>query len=260
MASRVFGACVAAAAILSGPAAGSTPRLVPTFSLSANRATINQTVSLRVERAPLRLRQEIRLYLVPRAVARSVRSRFDARLAFIGFVHASKGSRIAFTVPPLTQGPYQIAYWCRPCSLGIADATLLHISGPTSAMCPTTAPNGKRPAGADPFVPKAAYHGNGALAVALATNGTRVVDARGGDKMQWWVGKGVVGHLTVSYKPFGSTEPPLIARTVTDTLYGPDSTMAQITFTTAGCWQITGRINDLSLRFVVQIIFGTGVP
>lgn len=65
------------------------------------------------------------------------------------------------------------------------------------------------------------------------------------------------GHLTVEYRMFDSAGPPLTARTSTDTLYGPASTMAQMGFT-PGCWQITGRVGDLSLSFVVQVVLGTG--
>jgi hypothetical protein len=46
---------------------------------------------------------------------------------------------------------------------------------------------------------------------------------------------------------------PLTART--GTLTGSDPTMSQMSFE-PGCWQITGRLGDVSLSFVVHVVRG----
>jgi hypothetical protein len=172
-------------------------------------AQVNQNVALRVEGVPRRSQGEIRLYLVPKAAVGTVRSRFDSRLSFIGFVRARRNARLTFTVPPLEPGEYELAYWCRGCSgqrrgLALQASPVLDVAAPISAQCPTTPPNGKRPPNAGDFPPSATFHGNGALAVLLRSDGTLVTNSRGGEKMRWWTSGQVFGHLTVDYRMFDS--------------------------------------------------------
>jgi hypothetical protein len=242
-------------------AAAAASRGIPRFSLSATTATANDDLTLRVEETPRLLQRQIRLYLVPRGVAPTVRSRADPRLSFIGSVRASRRAPLVFTVPPLEPGRYALAYWCRGCfprgkDVGVQASPGLRIDAPAEQGCHMTSPNGNPPPGAPSLTDGWNYHGNGALWALLPPNGMLVANPLGGYKMPWLARPGVspTARLTVQYRMAGSASPPLKAVTVTGTLIGYEgpSWASRMSFE-PGCWQITGRLLDVSLSFVVQV-------
>lgn len=258
---RGIGACTMAAAVLIGGAAASDSRgVVPRFSLSATTATTNDSVALRVEQPPSLPQREIRLYLVPTGIAATVRSRFDSRLSFIGSVRSSRHARMLFTVPPLETGRYALAYWCRGClpradGVRVQASPAFRFSAPTGNGCPST-PNGNSPPGETPQ-PTFRFHGNGQLWVFLRTNGTLVTNSLGGYKMRWYAKEGLSAPFTVRYRLLDPPSGSFTARTGTfGGYYGPSSTMSQMTFS-PGCWQVTGRLLDVSLSFVAQVVIGS---
>lgn len=259
---RSLGACVLIAAVTTGGATASDPRgVVPRFSLSATTATADDDVALRVARAPRVPQREIRLYLVPADVAASIRSRFDSRLSFIGTVRASRHARLVFTVPPLEAGRYALSYWCRGClprgkGIGVQASPKLRVTAPVGEGCPTTKPNGNVPPVGPGSWADFQWHGNGALWIWLRPDGILVTNALGGEK-KIWVAKQWLSGLAVHYRMLDPPSAPVTAQVVSGTLSGYDgpSWASRMSFQ-PGCWQISGRLGDVSLSFVVQVMLG----
>jgi hypothetical protein len=226
------------------------------------------------------LRPPMRLYLVPNAVAGAVRSRFDKRIHFIGSIRPDRDGRgvLAFNVPALDSGSYAAAAWCPGCAhssrgrtfsvLGVRPETagqyrplmLLRVATPpaTAETCPVTIPSGGRTLG-----PMPARHGNGLLWTGLPRDGTVAVDADrvGPDGyIFWtkliWIARGVHGDLEVQVQRLDAPAPVLSPDVVSGRLsgwFGP-SWASRMRFSSAGCWRVTGRVDDVSLSFVVKVV------
>lgn len=234
----------------------STPR----FSLSTTEATWDNQVVLRVEKGAVTPRQEVRLYLAPTGIARSMRSRFNARLSFIGTVQAKRHARLVFTVPPLDAGSYELAFWCRKClsnppAIEVQPAARLIVTAPAGESCPATEPNERGPRGPQGG-PGLRWHGNGELGAFLRSDGNLVTNALGGYKLLWAGKEGLDGKMVVRYRKL---YPPSEWLTTLRTGWfreGYRVWPSQMDFT-PGCWQIVGRIRDVSLSFVVSVVLGT---
>ncbi len=123
--------------------------------------------------------------------------------------------------------------------------------------CPVTAPNNRGYAGE----PRGGNHGNEALVTSLWRAGR--VDFRPGGpgcaepdgylgmKWPWW--RSVRGALTIEGRRLDGSAGPLratIPRGYGDT--GFQST--GLLFAGPGCWEVTGRVGDASLSFVVLVV------
>jgi len=245
-------------------AAAAEAREAPRFSLSATTAVAGDIVELRAS-STAGVRKGTRLYLVARTDARAVRSRFDPRLSFIGSLGASRTKRLAFTVPPLEPGRYVVVYSCAGCLPTVngviaRSSPTLRVSAALGEGCPTTRPNGKAlGATAGTWT----FHGNGQLAVLLPRKEAHLTtNSLGGYKM-FWIGKdwslGEGGSFGVRYQQIDPPSAPVSAVTVGGSLGGYDgpSWASRMSFE-PGCWQITGRIADVSLGFVVDVVRGSG--
>jgi hypothetical protein len=224
-------------------------------------AAADDEVALRVARTPRLQQREIRLYLVATGVAASIRSRFDPRLSFIGTVLAIPQARSVFTVPPLDTRSYALAYWCRGClprgkGIGIQASPKLRVTAPAGEGCPTTKPNANVPPGRPGSWTGFQWHGNGELWTWLRTDGLLVTNALGGEK-KIWVAK-EAGLFRVRYWRLDTPASPVTAQVVSGTLssYAGPSWASRMSFQ-PGCWQIVGRLGDVSLSFVVQVELGT---
>jgi hypothetical protein len=73
-----------------------------------------------------------------------------------------------------------------------------------------------------------------------------------------WVAKDS-GLFRVRYWPLDTPSSPVTAQVVSGTLVGYDGTSSswasRMSFQ-PGCWQIAGRLGDVSLRFIVQVVLG----
>lgn len=260
------GASIAICAVAAATSvAGATAELAPRFSLSTRSAVAGDQVVVRVERVLVIGRHAMRLYLAPRAAAASVRSRFDARLRFIGSVTVSRATRgrLRFTVPPLAAGSYVLVYWCRGCvprrdGVGVRASPVLRVEAPTgSEPCPVTKPNGSVPSG---VIPSAHWHGNGTLWASLPLDGIYALET-GEDtlfeKRIWLAKVGLTAKLNVKYRRLEPPSPARTAVTIPGTLSGYEGpSWASREYLTAGCWEVSGRISDISLSFVVQVLHG----
>lgn len=242
-------------------AAASSRGVIPRFSLSATTPEWDDEVALRVAQASRPSQREIRLYLVPTGVAASVRSRLDPRLSFIGTVRAAQGARLVFTVPPLDVGRYRLAYWCRGClpqdqRIGVQRSPTLVVEAPAGEGCPTTKPNGSGPRGPQGG-PDLRWHGNNELGALLRSDGNLVTNALGGYKLLWAGSEGLNGKMVVRYRTL-YPESEWLTTTRTGTFSeGYRVWPSQMGFT-PGCWEIVGRVDDVTLSFVVQVMLGTG--
>ena len=126
------------------------------------------------------------------------------------------------------------------------------------ASCTVTKPNGNTPPG-EHSCPDC--FGNGALWTALWPDG-KVAFSRGGPgfvaedgslsmKFPWW--RGVRGKLTITGRRLDAHAPPLRARIPEG--YGDIGFQATgVIFPTVGCWEVTGKAGDASLRFVTLMV------
>ncbi|HYY03318.1 MAG TPA: hypothetical protein VE736_05475 [Gaiellaceae bacterium] len=219
----------------------------------------------------------VRLYLVRTDAATEVRSRFDARLNFIGSLVADKRGRglVTFSVPPLDPAQYTIAYWCPGCAAYSRGRTffvqepdqfvpryrsqaLMNIAATKS--CPVTLPNGNRP----PRQPTSvSWYGNGLLWAGVATDG---VDRVSRDRVE--------ADGSIFDKLLWVTTPPSRAPTVSgERIDAParqlrvvamfqgsfsnatnPSFMSPVVFPAPGCWRLRARVADISLTYVVDVI------
>lgn len=161
--------------------------------------------------------------------------------------------------------------------LAFASALLLGCSthqpnavtnGTSPAPIAVTVPNGSSPASANaPRAPindteemrRGWNHGNGALWVWLPPHGELSIseDRRQEDgfyrvKFGWW--RGVRGRFTIGGRRLDAAAPPLRYLIHADS-YGDLGFMpSYLDFPSEGLWQITGRIDDQSLTFVVHVV------
>jgi hypothetical protein len=241
------------AELLAAAALTATAPPTPTFSLGTTTAVPGDEVVVHAT-LPARLRP-LRLYLVPQALARGIRSRFDQHAAFVGVFGRTA---LTFTAPPLDSGVYTLSYWCRACSrpgrtLIVARGRTLRIQMPSATeTCPVTVTNGKGPPG---LPPAARAHGNRLLG-AFIGDGEYPVGADGTafEKMIWVATPASWAPLSVTYRRIDTLEPARSAEVIKgnlSTFSGPS--WASRLYFTAGCWKVAGRLRDVSLAFVVKV-------
>ena len=158
--------------------------------------------------------------------------------------------------------------------------TVRRAPAPTSAAlppppgCPVTRPNGRTPPGERP---SRGHHGNDALWTALWPAG-QVVFAPGGPgsvepdgslamKWPWWWDTGVRASLSVQGRRLDAPAPPLRATTpdgrrldlpppdVPPFVYPTSGFQATgLIFPSAGCWEVTAQVGEVSLTFVTLVV------
>jgi hypothetical protein len=219
--------------------------------------------------------RSMRLYLVPNGVAPDVHSRFDRRAHFVGRLVPDARGRglLQFTAPPLELDRYTVAAWCPGCAGTSAGRTwfatevgsqtmpryrsqmLLRVTAPPPTPCPaTTTPTGR--------------YGNGALSTHLLPGGTLAIApdrVDPGGSISWkfgWLPSGidVSRGLTVSGRRLDAPSPPMRVLGVnwgysyTAAGRGPGSWATAVAFPGEGCWQLTGRVRDITLSYVVRVV------
>jgi hypothetical protein len=139
---------------------------------------------------------------------------------------------------------------------------LTRISSASAASCQPTLPNGR---GIPTEEPAPYLHGNDALSTGLDIHGTTYTfdPRRAGPgvilpdgSLRWpKIGfrRGVRGRLTIDGRRLDAPAPPL--RPVIPDGYGDIGfQVAALVFPTPGCWEITGRVGNASLSFVVNVV------
>jgi len=134
--------------------------------------------------------------------------------------------------------------------------------------CRVTLPNGSQPpvkhfGGTVTYSPTyrgprsdrdAGSHGNGKLWTVLPLDGRLLLtpekDGSIGEKFFWW--RGVRGPLTIRGRRLDAPADPL--RSHVPAGYGETGFQASgVYFPSEGCWEITGRVGDSELTFVMEV-------
>jgi hypothetical protein len=121
--------------------------------------------------------------------------------------------------------------------------------------CPVTTPNGLQlPAEMKQGSRNPYLHGNGKLWTILPINGILVLtpekDGSIGDKFPWW--RTVRGSLTIQGRRLDGAASTL--RSNIPAGYGATGFQSTgIFFSGEGCWEITGRVSDATLTFVLNV-------
>jgi hypothetical protein len=140
----------------------------------------------------------------------------------------------------------------------LAVSRLNHVDVASAAgrrTCPITIPNGLQPPAEMKIGVRDTYlHGNGKLWTVLPSNGILVLkpenDGSIGDKFPWW--RTVPGGLTIQGRRLDGGEGTL--RSNVPAGYGATGFHSTaIFFSGEGCWEITGRVQDSTLNFVLDV-------
>jgi hypothetical protein len=129
------------------------------------------------------------------------------------------------------------------------------VSAAGRRSCPVTTPNGLQlPAEMNQGSRSPYLHGNGKLWTILPINGILVLtpekDGAIGDKFPWW--RTVRGSLTIQGRRLDGAEGTL--RSNIPAGYGATGFQSTaIFFSGEGCWEITGRVGDATLTFVLNV-------
>jgi len=140
-----------------------------------------------------------------------------------------------------------------PASAPVALATQ---ATPPAAACPVTAPNGVAPAGVPAYA--SSTFGTSALSTDLQPGAFVASDALfdGSVAEKWPWTRGVRGILAITGRRLDGPASPLRSWIVDG--YGDAGFQAtDLIFPTPGCWEVTGRVDDASLTFVVHVIAPT---
>ena len=141
-------------------------------------------------------------------------------------------------------------------------------SPPGPPHCPVTIPNGRQPpvkhfGGTVTYSPTyrgprsdrdPGAHGNGKLWTVLPLDGKLLLspakDRSIGEKFFWW--RGVRGRLTIRGRRLDAPADPL--RSDVPEGYGETGFQASgVYFPSEGCWEITGKVADSELTFVLEV-------
>src|SRR5712691_8496846 len=119
--------------------------------------------------------------------------------------------------------------------------------------CRVTLPNRNKPPGTG-SAESPGSHGNGKLWTVFPANGKLLItpdkDGRLQEKFPWW--RAVRGRLTIRGRRLDAPADPLKAWIPGG--YGETGFQATgIIFPSEGCWEITGRVGDSELTFVVEV-------
>lgn len=261
-------ALVLAAVLVTAAAFAATANGALFFLFRPAAATAGNVVTVRLGGTPAAFtladrqrpfRKPMRLYVAPSAVAAEVRSRFDRRLHFVGALVPDRDGRgvLTFRVPPLDSGAYVVAAWCPECARTSFGKTFfvqtvprvsryrrslgLRVRLPSATTtCPVTRGTG---------------YGNGFLATTLPADGVvgslRRPDGTLFAKPIWTPVRGTGGFdLTVRGDRLDG---PGELR-VLGVNWGGGSWATAMTFSTEGCWRITGRLGDIALSYVIEVV------
>lgn len=126
--------------------------------------------------------------------------------------------------------------------------------------CPVTRPNGNSPPGERPSPD---FFGNGRLWTVtyyprlVATARNVEPDGSIAEKVPWWA-DGVEGGLEISGRRLDGHASPLRSRInsgAPQTGFSGDAFWSSaIIFPTEGCWEISGKVDDITLTFVTLVV------
>jgi hypothetical protein len=158
----------------------------------------------------------------------------------------------------LTCAPTQV-----PSGQPISPATAEPSLSPVDlASCPVTPPNLAGPPDGEPL--ESVHLGNGKLGTDLWPDGTVVPipewvqpDGSIALKWPWWRGVGVNGLVDIEGRRLDANAAGFVARSASEGYGDTGFTPSVLPFPSAGCWEVTGRVDDASLTFVTRVLAPT---
>lgn len=226
--------------------------------------------SFTLEQRKTPFKRAIRLYLAPSDLADDVHSRFDRRLHFIGRIVPDRNSRgvLSFKVPPLDTGAYALASWCPECARNSFGRTFFMQTVPKVSRYRRWLGLRVRMPSATETCPVSGegVYGNGLLSTTLPAGGvlsTRRDEDGLFQKLGWLPHTTVPNVLVVHGERLDAASPPLRVLSVS---WGHSiapgrpqigSWRSAVKFPSEGCWKITGRVQDISLSYVVKVLAGS---
>lgn len=130
-----------------------------------------------------------------------------------------------------------------------------------SAACETTKPGSDRPPGEE----AGTWYTNGSgVWTVLSPTGMAIIGGAGGGQIEpdgtlsvkwpWW--RDGTGQLQITGRRLGA-DPGRLAADVPG-FYGPGFQPSGISFSSEGCWEVSGTVGGAQLTFVVEVIRGRG--
>ncbi len=127
---------------------------------------------------------------------------------------------------------------------------------PIPPSCPVTLANGSTPPGEEP-IPD--HHGNGAIWTTLWPEGKVLIPPHwvrpdGSLTMEWGWWRGAEGQLTVEGRRLDTPlAPPLLAE-LAEGYAETGFQGGELIFPSEGCWEVTGKVGEAELTFVVFVV------
>lgn len=209
------------------------------------------------------LGRPIRIYLVPTDVAADVRTRTDPRIHFVGRLLPDRNARglLAFRAPPLDSGAYAVAAWCPGCAPQSAGRTFFVLApAEGDSYRDRISLRLELPSATETCPVTRGPYGNGLLSTAVPDANGVLVAAREQDgtlfqKLGWLPHRGLTGQLEVRGERLDRPgELHVLGAFWGHSSTGRGSWMSPVEFPSLGCWRITGRVGDVSLTYVVQVV------
>ena len=226
-------------------------------------AEAGQFVSVQLTGAPRGNRKPVRLYLYRRGVGAEPRSRLDPRLHFLGLVAPDTRGRGALGVrmPPLGTGTYSVAVSCPGCAgprgsgVSVPSGTSVRVVTPTPGL---TAARRRRRAGW-------AGRGRGCTATGSSRSSSAPTErtwasenrtVRSPTSSAGSHERVSTGRLAWTGQRLDAPSPPMRVLAVTwgYSSAGKGSWASAVVFPSEGCWRLTGRVEDVSLTYVVRVV------
>lgn len=210
------------------------------------------------------LQRPIRLYLVRAEDAARARGRFHPRLHFVGSLRPDRDARgaLAFVLPALDSGAYVVAAWCPGCARFSGGRTFWTQSVPAvSRYREEMSIRIRMPSAAKRCPVTKGPYGNGLLSTPLVRSDGTLPVVRDPDgtlfqKLPWIPHRGLTGRLAVRGERLDAPSPPLkvLGAFWGHSSNGKGSWASPVEFPSEGCWRISGRVNDVSLTYVVRVV------
>jgi hypothetical protein len=204
-------------------------------------------------------RKAMRLYLAPSAAAPEITSRFDRRLHFVGELVRDRDHRgaLPFRVPPLDSGAYVLAAWCPDCATSSGGRTFFVQTVPRVSRYRRSLGLRVRLPSATTACPvtRGSAYGNGLLATTLPAGGVIAGVTRPDGTLfakPLWIPVRGTGGFDLVVRGDRLDGPGEL--NVLGVNWGGGSWRTAMTFSSAGCWRLTGRLGDVSLSYVVEVV------
>ncbi len=137
-------------------------------------------------------------------------------------------------------------------------SALVAVRGSARFECPVTIPNGATPPGEKQ---SDGHHGNGGTIwtgfwpegrVIFSRSDPGAISYDGVMSMKWWWWRGIPGELRIEGQRLDGAG--ILEALIPDGYGETGFQVAALIFSSAGCWEVTGRVGSESLTFVMEVV------